>query len=322
MRDPYTVLGVPRAASEDDIKKAYRKLAKANHPDRNADNAAALERFKEANSAYELLSDAGKRAQFDRGEIGADGAPKGFAGYSTRPGSGDPFAQSRGRASRSESSSFEFSGAPDDLFDQLLRGAGNGAFGGGAESSFGGFGRRGAPPQQKGPDVGYRLAVPFGDAATLKPQRVTLKSGKTLDVKLPAGFEAGRQLRLGGQGDPGPSGPGDALVTLDIAPHPFFRREGDDVTLDLPVRLGEAVLGAKVRVPTVDGPVMLGVPENSNSGRRMRLRGRGFSRADGTRGDQIVTLLIDLPDADPELRAFVDSWGADAARNPRAALGV
>lgn len=300
MRDPYKVLGVPRGASEAELKKAYRKLAKENHPDRNADNPAALERFKEANAAYELLSDTEKRGQFDRGEIDAAGNPTSpFAG-GFRGAGADPFG--RGAAS-GRAAGFDF-GGPDDLFSEL----------------FGGRGRGFRQPPQRGADVTYRLSVPFEDAATLKPQRVNLRDGKTTEIKLPAGFKPGVQLRLAGKGDPGPGGAGDALITLDVAAHRFFRRDGDDVRLDLPLSLSEAVLGAKVRMPTVEGPVTLTVPPGTSSGKVFRLRGKGFARADGTRGDQLVTAMIELPADDAALKAFAEGW--DDPRPLRAGLGV
>ncbi len=311
MRDPYTVLGVPRGATEAEIKKAYRKIAKDNHPDRNAGNAAKLERFKEASAANTLLSDADTRARFDRGEIDADGNPRGFGGGGGGGGQG-PFAGPRPGAS---SSSFEFnSGDASDLFSELF-GRGRSPFGGGG---FGEEMRRQAAP--KGADVAYRLAVPFEDAATLKPQRITLRNGKTLDLKLPPGFTPDKPLRMGGQGEAGPGGAGDALITLDIAPHRFFKRDGDDIRLDLAVTLNEAVDGAKVRVPTVDGPVTLTVAPGSTSGRVLRLRGRGFTRADGTRGDLLAMLVVDLPQDDAELRAFTARWRD--GRKVRAGLGV
>ncbi len=316
MRDPYQVLGVARGASDADIKKAYRKLAKENHPDRNADNPKKLEAFKEANSAYELLSDPDKKARFDRGEIGPDGNPTPFAGGfrggggfgGGRPG-GDPF--SRPGNSRS-SSSFEFGGGVEDIFSELFGGRG----GFSDRGSAGGF----RTPPQKGADIAYRLSVPFEDAAALKPQRVTLKSGKTVDLKLPAGIESGRQVRMAGQGEPGPGGAGDAIVTLDIARHKFFTRDGDDVRLDLPVTLNEAVAGAKVRMPTVEGPVTLTLPPGTNSGKVFRLKGRGFTRTDGSRGDQLVTILIDLPTGDAELTRFAAGWSDP--REVRRDLGV
>ncbi|HPU15879.1 MAG TPA: DnaJ C-terminal domain-containing protein [Polymorphobacter sp.] len=321
MSDPYAILGVTRSASAAEIKKAYRKLAKENHPDKNADNPKALEKFKAASSAYALLSDEKTRGQYDRGEIDGDGQPKAPAGFG---GGGNPFGggfqgggfQGGGRPGAGPQG-FDFGGDAGDIFSELFgrgRGGGGGPFGGG------GFeGRQRAP--QKGADVAYRLMVPFEDAATLKPQRITLRNGKTLDLKLPAGFTAEKPLRMTGQGDAGPGGNGAALITLEVAKHRFFTRDGDDVLLDLPVRLHEAVLGAKLKVPTVDGAVMLGIPAGSTTGKTLRLRGKGFSRADGTRGDQLVTLQVDLPADDAALKAFAESWHDDR-RNPRAALGV
>ena len=165
-------------------------------------------------------------------------------------------------------------------------------------------------------------AVPFEDAAALKQQRVVLSGGKTIDIKLPKGVEDGTKIRLSGQGQEGPGGAGDAIVTISIAPHRFFRREGDDVRLDLPISLDEAVLGAKVKVPTVDGPVMLSVPKGSSSGKVLRLKGKGFHAKDGKRGDQLVTLMIDIPAADSEIEAFVEGWSRRGKGNPRAGLGV
>lgn len=304
MRDPYQVLGVSKSASEAEIKKAFRTLAKNNHPDRNADNPAALERFKEANAAYELLSDPANRARFDRGEIGPDGQPASPFGYGGGGGGGfggsggfrgDPY---RGASTRSsDAGGFDFAGGADDIFSEIF----------GGRSPFGGS-TSGFRTQPRGPDVAYRLSVPFTDAATLKPQRVTLRSGRTIEIKLPAGIESGRQVRLAGQGEAGPAGPGDALVTLDVAPHRVFVRDGDDIRLDLPVTLEEAVLGAKVRMPTAEGPVTLTIPAGTTSGKVFRLKGRGFTRLDGTRGDQLVTVMIDLPADDSDLKAFAAKW--------------
>jgi len=162
--------------------------------------------------------------------------------------------------------------------------------------------------------------VPFADAARLADQRVTLAGGKSLDLKLPPGLEDGAKIRLSGQGDPGPAGAGDAIITIEIAPHRFYRRDGDDIRLDLPVTLNEAVLGGKVRVPTVEGAVMLTVPKGSTSGKVLRLKGRGFTRKDGTRGDQLVTLMVDVPAGDAALEAFLAGWTGGG--NPRAGLGV
>lgn len=320
MADPYSILGIARSADEGEVKKAYRKLAKELHPDRNQANPKATERFAEVTAAYDLLSDKDKRAQYDRGEIDEHGNPRAPFGFG---GGANPFGGGRPGAGgfKPGVGGFEFQqGSADfsDIFDGLFGGAGGaGARGGG----FGGFGRRGAAPA-KGADVAYRLQVPFEDAAALKPQRITLGNGKTIELKLPAGVETGTQRRLAGQGEAGPGGAGDALVTIEVAPHRFYTRDGDDIRLDLPVRLDEAVLGASVRVPTVEGPVMLKVPAGASSGKVLRLKGRGFHRADGTRGDQLVTLMVDLPADDPELRRFVEGWRGDASRNPRAGLGV
>lgn len=306
MADPYTTLGVARGASDDEIKKAYRKLAKELHPDRNKDNPQASERFSAATSAYDLLSDKDKRARFDRGEIDAEGNP-------THPFGG--FGQGGGSRG-APGGGFEFSGAESDLGDIF-----EGLFGGGAGGRRGPRGRRQAPPA-KGRDVGYRLAVPFEAAARLDTQRITLASGKTIDLKLTPGVESGKQMRLAGQGEEGPGGKGDALVTIAVQPHRFYQRDGDDIRLELPIGLDEAVLGAKVKVPTVDGPVMLTVPANAPSGRTLRLKGKGFHKPGGGRGDQLVTLMIDLPKDDPTLAEFVRGWTPGAPQNPRAELGV
>lgn len=319
-KELYSTLGIARGASAAEIKKAYRKLAKANHPDTHAGDAAALARFKDVSAAYTILSDAETRGQYDRGEIDADGQPKAPPGFGGGGFNSDGFNSGGfsgagfGGGAQAGATRFDFGGDAGDIFADLFRGGSSG-------SGFGSDPRmRHAPP--RGADVAYRLSVPFEDAALLKPQRITLRNGKTLDLKLPPGLESGRQVRMSGQGEAGAGGAGDAIVTIDIASHRFMRRDGDDIRLDLPVRLGEAVLGARVRVPTPDGPVMLGVPAGATSGRTLRLRGRGFTRADGTRGDLLATLEVDLPPDDAELRAFAERWTSDASRNPRSALGV
>jgi DnaJ-class molecular chaperone len=312
MADPYATLGVPRAASEKDIKSAYRKLAKELHPDRNKDNPKAAERFSEVTRAYDLLSDKDKRARFDRGEIDADGNPAmpfgagGFGG-----GGGGGFRSSGPGPGGYSARDFEGFGAGEeidlgDIFEGLFgRGMGGGARSAGPQ----GFGqRRQAPPPPRGANVSYRLKVPFVDAAALKPQRITLSNGSTIDLKLPAGVEDGTQMRLKGKGEAGPGGTGDALVTVAIEPHAFFVRDGDDVRLELPVTLDEAVRGAKVKAPTVDGPVMLTVAPGSGSGKVLRLKGKGFSRKDGGRGDQLVTLEIQLPENLDELAGRLEGW--------------
>jgi DnaJ-class molecular chaperone len=319
--DLYSKLGVKKGADEAEIKKAYRKLAKELHPDRNQDNPKATERFAEVTSAYDLLSDRDKRAQYDRGEIDEQGNPRGPFGFGGRAGGGG-FRPGAGPGGAGQ----DFGDGADfgDIFENIFgrsRGPGAGP-GAGRRGGFGGFGTQGGGMPIKGADVSYRLSVPFEDAAALKPQRITLSSGKTIDVKLPNGVETGTQMRLSGQGDPGPGGNGDAIITVEIRPHRFYTRDGDDVRLELPVSLDEAVAGDKVKVPTVDGAVMLGIPKGSASGKTLRLKGKGFHRKDGSRGDQLVTVMIDIPADDAELEAFVQTWSAKGQRNPRASLGV
>jgi DnaJ-class molecular chaperone len=313
MADPYSTLGVARGATEADIKKAYRTLAKELHPDRNKDNPKAAERFSKVTQAYDLLTDKDKRARFDRGEIDGDGnpaAPFGFGGGARGPG---------GQAGGFRAQNFDMGGgdAPDmsDIFEGLFGGRAAGGAGGFA----GGFGRRGAPPP-KGANVTYRLRVPFVDAATLAPQRVTLGDGKTIDLKLPPHVEDGTQMRLPGKGEPGPGGAGDAMVVIEVQPHRHFTRDGDDVRIDLPITLKEAVEGCPVKVPTVEKPVMLNVPAGATSGKTLRLKGRGFHKRDGGRGDQLVRLMVDLPADDAALKAFVAEWTGGG--NPRSDMGV
>ena len=311
MADPYQILGVARGADEAAIKKAYRKLAKELHPDRNTGNPKAAERFSQVTNAYDLLSDKDKRARFDRGEIDGDGnpaAPFGFGG-GQRPG-----APGAGGGFRAQN--FDFGGEEgvdvSDIFEGLFSG-------GRSSGGFaGGFGRR---PQAKGPNAAYRLAVPFADAATSAPQRVTLANGQTIDLKLPPGVESGTQMRLSGKGEPGPGGPGDAIVTIEVQPHRFFTRDGDDIRLEVPITLSEAVLGGQIKVPTVEKPVMLTIAKGTSSGRTLRLKGKGFARKGGGRGDQLVTLMIAIPENDAELARFVEGW-QPADGNPRASIGV
>ena len=316
MADLYSKLGVKRGADEAEIKKAYRKLAKELHPDRNQDNPKATERFADVTAAYDLLSDRDKRAQYDRGEIDEQGNPRGPFGFGGRGGGGFRPGASPGGAS------YEFSGDAADFGDIFEGIFGRSRGGGRRPGGFGGFGTQGGGMPLKGADVAYRLAVPFEDAAALKPQRITLASGKTIDVKLPNGVETGTQMRLAGQGESGPGGNGDAIITVDVRPHRFFRRDEDDVRLDLPIALDEAVLGAKVKVPTVDGAVMLGIPKGTGSGKTLRLKGKGFHRKDGSRGDQLVTVMIDIPAEDADLEAFAENWPGKGKRNPRANMGV
>ncbi|WP_432201609.1 DnaJ C-terminal domain-containing protein [Erythrobacter sp. W53] len=302
MTDPYSTLGVARTASEKDVKSAYRKLAKELHPDRNKDNPKAAERFSDVTKAYDLLSDKDKRAQFDRGEIDAEGNPAnpfggGFGGGGFGGGGG-------GGGFRPENMQ-GFGGDDVDLGDIF-----EGLFGGrsrGGGNPFGGRQQRRQPPP-KGADIGYRLRVPFVEAATLTDQRITLADGKTIDLKLPKGVESGTQMRLKGKGEAGPGSAGDGLVTIEIDSHSLYRRDGDNVRFDLPITLDEAVNGAKVKVPTVDGVVMMTIKSGTHGGTVLRLKGKGFSKKSGGRGDQLVTLEIQLPDDLEELKKRLDGW--------------
>lgn len=305
MRDPYETLGVARSASQDEIKAAYRKLAKKFHPDLNPGDAKVETQFKEVSAAYDLLSDAEKRARFDRGEIDATGAETQRGFYRAHAGSQDG-AKYRGQPGG-------MGGMGQEDIDDILA------------SMFGGGGRRrggGGGMKMRGQDVNYSLAVDFLDAARGATRRITLPEGGQLDVKIPAGIEDGATLRLSGKGGQGFGGgpAGDAFVTVQVRPHKVFRREGRDIHIDLPITLGEAVLGGPIAVPTVGGSVQMTVPKGSNSGRTLRLKGRGLPGKGGN-GDQFVHLQIVLPDApDADLEAFLKEWGPRNPYDPRASL--
>ena len=319
--DLYQRLGLKRGASEAEIKKAYRSLAKQLHPDRNKDKPDAANRFAEVTQAYDLLSDKDKRARYDRGEIDEEGNPKmpfwsGYGGYTSGGAQAGPGA---GGGFEGFQQYQNFGGADAADLSDLFEGLFGGAAGRNAGGPFGGFRQRSRAPQ-KGPDVSYRLKVPFIDAVAKKPQRITLGDGKTIDLKLPNGLDDGTRIRLAGKGQDGPGGRGDAFVTIEIEPHRFFTRDGNNVRLTLPITLKEAVLGAKVKVPTPEGPVMLTVPRGTSSGKVLRLKGRGFTAKDGKRGDQLVTAEIDVPADNAELQRFAEGWNGGG--NPRDALGV
>lgn len=308
MADPYSILGVSKGADEKAIKSAYRKLAKELHPDRNQDNPKAAERFAEITHAYDLLSDAQKRGQYDRGEIDENGQPR--SPFGAGFGRGSPFS---GGGARPGQGGFEFGGGIDlgDIFDGL--------FGGGAGARPGGPRPQPGPPP-KGANIAYEHLVSFTDAAKLEPQRITLRDGKTVEFKLPPGVVSGQQIRIPGKGQTGPGGNGDAMVTLKLGKHPFYDRDGDNIRLDLPISLKEAIAGAKVKVPTIDGPVMLSVPAGAQSGTTMRIKGRGFAKKGGERGDQLVTLQIRLPSDLSKLAALAEALPDDPSL--RAELGV
>jgi len=330
MRDPYEVLGVPRGASAGEIKSAFRKLAKKHHPDANKDDPKASERFAEANAAYEILGDETKRKQFDAGEIDAEGKPRfqGFQGFEgAHPGGGfGGFGAGAGPDVHFETFTFGPQGA-----QRSSRGGGAG-FGGIDDilkEMMGGRARRGgsrsfepeefAPPP--GRDATASTTITLSDLAHGGSRRVYLPTGKEVDVKIPAGLSDGQQIRLKGQGfsDGGP--PGDAIITVHIAKHPYFERDGSNIRLELPISLYEAVLGGKVRVPTLDGAVELNIPANTGGGRTFRLRGKGLPDKSGS-GDLLATIRIVLPDApDAELEELMRKWREEKPYDPRRNLG-
>jgi DnaJ-class molecular chaperone len=298
-QDPYQELGVSRGASADDIRKAFRKLAKAHHPDANPGNKSSEERFKRVSGAFDLLGDPEKRKKFDSGLIDADGRE------TMRAYGGNPFDQGGGFNPGSFRSS-EFENV--DLGDIL-------------GEMFGGRGARrgtGRGFASRGSDVRAKLEIDLEDAILGAKRRIAFSDGRTLDVTIPKGATDGQVLRLKGQGAPGPAGSGDALIELILRPHPVFRREGDTLEMDLPVSLPDAVLGGKAQAPTPDGPVSLTIPKHSNSGARLRLKGRGLHDARGKRGDLFARLVVTLPDAvDAELEAFAERWRAERPYSPK-----
>ena len=303
MKDPYKVLEVSKTASAEDIKRSYRKLAKELHPDLNPGNEKAAARFSDVSQAYDLLSDPDKRKRFDAGEIDASGqetAPRGgfYQAYTHAGGRGKYHGP-------------EFGGdfAAEDIFADL----------------FGGRGQRGGR-RRKGADVSYTARITFLEAALGDKKRLQLADGKTLDVNIPPGSETGQTLRLKGQGMPGAggAGAGDAYIELNVDPHPFFTREGRNIHLELPITLQEAVLGGSVSVPTIHGRLSVKVPAGSNSGKTLRLKGKGISGAkSGAAGDQYVKLKVVLPDkVDDDLRDFVEGWAENHPYDPRAKIGM
>ncbi|HEX3117335.1 MAG TPA: J domain-containing protein [Bradyrhizobium sp.] len=320
MRDPYEVLGVQRGASAAAIKNAYRKLAKKHHPDANKNDPKSAARFSELNAANEILGDEAKRKQFDRGEIDAEGKPR-FQGF---PG-GDPRA--RGGPGGFETHTFRTGGAG-------ASGLGGGAFEEILNSMFGGAAARGARPGGGHTfefdtggialdlDLSVAMTVSLEEAVKGAEKRVRLPNGKELNVKIPAGVTNGQQIRLKGQGETSPGHrPGDLLITVGIAPHAFFKIDGSDLRVDLPITLYEAVLGGKVRVPTPGSAVELSIPKNTSSGRTFRLKGKGLPKPTGATGDLFVTTRIMLPDGnDAELEALMQKWRDGHPYNPRSDL--
>jgi DnaJ-class molecular chaperone len=327
MRDPYSVLGVSKAASEAEIKSAYRKLAKKLHPDANKHDPKAATRFAELNAAYEIVGDGDKRKAFDRGEIDAEGKPRfqGFEGFGAGPRGGGPWGQQPGGA---HFESFSFgpegfqragTGGVRGGFEDILRGMFGGAAGGarGAHFEQEDFGVPGG-----GQDLHASITVSLPEAAKGTKARVSLPTGKDVEVKIPAGIASGQQIRLKGQGWPSATGrAGDALITVNVAPHPVFKPDGADLRLDLPITLYEATLGGKVRVPTLDGAVELAIPAGTNSGRTFRLKGKGLKAKTG-HGDLLATVRIALPErADDEFKALMEKWRDRKPYDPRDGMG-
>src|SRR5215469_3300512 len=279
MRDPYDILGVPRTADAAAIKTAFRRQAKKLHPDANKSDPKAAQRFGELNSAYEILGDDKKRKAFDRGEIDADGKPRfaGFEGFRSQPGGGFAHAEDfetifPGGFRRGGARAGGMGG-----FEDLLKGMFSGAAGGRRTGFDTRFEHEDFAAPQAGRDVPVALTISLAEAAKGATRRVHLPNGKEVDVKIPVGLTDGQQIRLRGQGMAGPGAAGDAIITVTVAPHPLFTRDGANLRIDLPVTLYEAVLGGKVRVPTLDGAVELAIPAGTSSGRRFRLKGKGLS---------------------------------------------
>ncbi len=303
MKDPYKILGVERGASAGEVKRAYRRLAKQLHPDLNPGNTGIEQRFKEVSQAYAILGDPEKRKRFDNGEIDASGQETGWAGGYYR--------DQAQRAAGGKYRSFDF-GADLNVEDII-------------SDLFGGVGR-GRRVRRRGADVSYTAPIAFLDAARGTKTRLRLSDGKVLDLQIPPGTEDRQTLRLKGQGMPGQAGgeAGDAYVEVHIEPHPFFTRKDNDIHLEFPVTLQEAVLGATVKVPTVHGTVSMKIPPGSNTGSTLRLKGKGLlERKSGLHGDQYVRLKVTLPDKpDNELRAFVERWAGDHPYDPRRKAGM
>lgn len=296
MSNPYDVLGVAPSATAPEIQKAYRTLAKKLHPDLNPGNAAAEEQFKEVAAAYDLLGDAEKRERFDKGEIDETGAERPQRPYYrdyADAGSDHPYADGGGFA--------DFMDGDDDLAELLRR-------------------SRQARANRRGADRHYTLPIDFSESIAGADKRLTLPDGGTLDVRIPPGLVDGQTLRLRGKGAPGSGAgePGDALIEIEVRPDPRFVRDGDDIHVEMPISLTEAVLGGRIRVPTPTGAVTMTVPKGSNTGTRLRLRGKGAPRRGGGQGDEFVTLKVVLPRTpDPDLEAFVSGWEAGKSHDPR-----
>lgn len=303
-KDLYSVLGVARTATADEIKRAYRKLAKQYHPDQNKDDAAAQDKFKSITAAYDILGDADKRKQFDAGAIDGDG--------NKRSTFSEGFGAAGGHGDQRRSGSWSFDGgSPEDIFQDLFGnfGAKFGG-GGGPRQQPGGFGAGGQPGRSAGKDVKYEITVDFLDAASGAEKKLALQGSKTLSVKIPAGIKDGQQVRLGGQGETGGFGgkAGDALITVHVRDHELFTRDGNNIRMTQNIDLDVAVLGGKVTIPTISGSVSVAVAPGTSSGKAIRLRGKGIAPKSGAAGDQFVTFAIAIPNDDDELKKAIQSW--------------
>ena len=327
MRDPYEVLGVSKSASAAEVKGAFRKLAKKLHPDANKHDPRAAARFAEINAAYEILGEEKKRKAFDCGEIDAEGKPRfqGFEGFGARPGGFgregifESFSWGPGgfqRGGGRSTGGFGAFGGFEDILKEAFGGAGRGS----RPSGFR-FGEDDVGADDLGRDVAASLTITLAEAAKGVKKRVQLPTGKEVEVKIPPGLADGQQIRLKGQGQAGLGHrPGDLLITVSVAPHALFKREGADLRIELPIALHEAVLGGKVRVPTLEGAVELAVPAGTSSGRTFRLKGKGFPAKGGV-GDLLATIRIVLPeDGDTELEALMRRWRETKRYNPRGGI--
>jgi DnaJ-class molecular chaperone len=327
MRDPYDVLGVQRSAKPAAIKSAYRRLAKKLHPDANPNDPKAAAQFSELNTAYEILGDEAKKRAFDAGEIDAEGKPvaPAFEGFGAQPGGGFG-GDARYQTFHWGPGGFQSGGGPGAGFEDVLKdlfgragAAGPGGRQGGRRTTFQ-FDPEDFAPPPSGRDVSVAVTIALTEAAKGTSRRVNLPTGKEVDVKIPAGLADGQQIRLKGQGLPGAGGPGDVLITVNIAEDPRFKRDGADLRLDLPITLYEAVLGGQVRVPTLDGAVSLTIPPDTSSGRVFRLRGKGMPQKSGA-GDLLATVRIILPDGrDEALEQLMRTWRDSKPYDPRKGL--
>lgn len=316
MNDLYSRLGITKSASQDEVKKAYRALAKKLHPDRNKDDQRIADKFKEVSAAYAILGDEKQRSQYDRGEIDENGNQKAPSGFGSGFGSG---FRRGGHSSRASAGDFDFDEA-EDIFSEFFSFTGK---------RGGGKSRARTNPYKssgrtKGLDINYQITIGFEESITGGTRRLRLNDGRNVDIKIPPGIQSGQVIRLAKQGGPGIGGApkGDALVEIEVAPHPYYRREGNDILLDLPISLREAVLGGDIQVPTPSGKLTIRIPRNASSGKRLRLKGKGVKRKDSA-GHMYVTLIVNMPDErDLELEKLIKGWDKNNGESLRKKAGL